>query len=131
MGGQLMLADARVHATLPTSDVDALRPFYEDVLGFIPHAILASAVVYRAGEGSLFAISRSGGAASGSHTQVAFTVGDIEATVAELRGRGVVFEEYDTPLTVHGIARMGMGRGAWFRDPAGNLLAVAQFDEVF
>ena len=83
------------------------------------------------GTGSLFAISRSGGAASGSHTQVAFAVVDIEATVAELRRRGVVFEEYESPRTENGIARMPVGRGAWFRDPAGNLLAVAQFDEPF
>jgi catechol 2,3-dioxygenase-like lactoylglutathione lyase family enzyme len=126
-----MLADARAHATLPTSDVEALRPFYEEVLGFTPHAIRASAVVYRAGEGSLFAISRSAGAASGSHTRVAFAVVDLEATVAELRRRGVVFEEYESPRTEDGIARMPVGRGAWFRDPAGNLLAVAQFDEPF
>jgi catechol 2,3-dioxygenase-like lactoylglutathione lyase family enzyme len=126
-----MLADARAHATLPTSDVEALRPFYEDVLGFTPHAILPSAVVYRAGGGSLFAISRSGGAASGTHTQLAFSVIDIEATVAELRGRGVVFEEYESPRTENGIARLPVGRGAWFRDPAGNLLGVAQFDVAF
>ncbi len=126
-----MLGDARVYATLPTFDVETLRPFYEEVLGFTPHAVLASAVVYRAGDGSLFAISRSGGAASGTHTQLAFNVADIEATVAELRGRGVVFEEYESPRTESGIARMPIGRGAWFRDPAGNLLGIAQFDVPF
>ncbi len=36
-----MLSDRRVHATLPTLDVDALRPFYEDVLGFTPRAVRA------------------------------------------------------------------------------------------
>jgi catechol 2,3-dioxygenase-like lactoylglutathione lyase family enzyme len=126
-----MLSDARVHATLPTPDVEALRPFYEEVLGFAPHAILASGVVYRAGEGSLFAISRSAGRASGSHTQLAFRVPDVEAAVAELRAKGIVFEEYETPRTEQGIARMPIGRGAWFRDPAGNLLAVAEFDDQF
>jgi hypothetical protein len=40
-----------------------------------------------------------------------FEVEDIEATVTELRGRGVVFEEYDLPelKTVGGIARHESG----------------------
>ena len=126
-----MLTDARAHATLPTSDVEALRPFYEEVLGFVPRAVLASGVVYEAGGGSLFAISRSGGAAAGTHTQLAFSVPDVEAAVRDLRGRGVVFEEYQTPRTVDGVARMPIGRAAWFRDPAGNLLGLVEFDTPF
>ena len=63
-------------------------------------------------------------------------VGDIEATVRELRARGVVFEEYDSPglNTVDGIADIegnypskGSGeRGAWFRDSEGNMLGIGQ-----
>jgi catechol 2,3-dioxygenase-like lactoylglutathione lyase family enzyme len=64
-------------------------------------------------------------------------VDDIEATVAELKGRGVVFEEVAVPglKTVDGIAQVdgnypskgGKGeRAAWFRDSEGNLLGVAQ-----
>jgi hypothetical protein len=56
--------------------------------------------------------------------------------VAELRGRGVVFEEYDFPglTTVNGIAEIegnypskGRGeRGSWFRDSEGNMLGLGQ-----
>jgi hypothetical protein len=63
-------------------------------------------------------------------------VDDIEATVKELRRRGVVFEEYDLPdlKTVDGIAVIdgnypskGVGeKGAWFRDSEGNLLGIGQ-----
>jgi len=123
-----MLAERRVHTTLPTLDVDALRPFYEDVLGFTPRAVLPGAVVYDAGDGSVFAISRAGKASTGSNTQMAFTVPDVDAEVADLRARGIVFEEYDTPKTEGGIARIGAGRAAWFKDPHGNLLGVLQFD---
>jgi predicted enzyme related to lactoylglutathione lyase len=41
----------------------------------------------------------------------------------------VVFESYETPATVEGIARIGAGRAAWFTDPEGNLLGLIQFDE--
>ncbi|HYS82900.1 MAG TPA: hypothetical protein VEM76_19505, partial [Anaeromyxobacteraceae bacterium] len=58
-------------------------------------------------------------------------------TVAALRARGVVFEEYDLPglRTVDAIARIdgnypskgGVGeKGAWFKDSEGNLLAIGQ-----
>jgi predicted enzyme related to lactoylglutathione lyase len=124
-----MLAERRAHTTLPTLDVDALRPFYEDVLGFTPRAILPGAVLYEAGDGSIFAISRAGQPSSGTNTQMAFTVPDVDAEVTELRARGVVFEAYDTPRTEAGIARIGVGRAAWFKDPHGNLLGVLQFDE--
>ena len=126
-----MLSDRRAHTTLPTHDVDALRPFYERVLGFRPRAVLATAVLYDAGDGSVFAISRAGVASSGTHTQMAFTVPDIEAEVAELRSRGVVFEAYETPKTERGIARLAFGRAAWFKDPHGNVLAVLPMLAVF
>ena len=61
---------------------------------------------------------------------------DLEATVATLRSRGVVFEEYDLPglKTVNGVATIegnypskGVGeRAAWFRDSEGNLLGLGQ-----
>ena len=87
-------------------------------------------VLYRAGQGTIFGISRSGGLASGAHTQVAFTVPDVAAEVAELKARGVEFEESDTPKPVAGVAQMPAGRAAWFKDPAGNLLGMIEFSNV-
>jgi len=124
-----MLSNCRVHATLPTSDVDRLRTWYEGVLGFTPLAVRPGAVLYETTPGSVFAISRGSVGSSSTHTQMAFTVADVEAEVAELEARGVVFESYESPLTVGGIATIGPGRAAWFKDPDGNLLALLQFDD--
>jgi hypothetical protein len=67
---------------------------------------------------------------------MAFEVDDLTAVVAELRARGVVFEEYDVPglATVDGIATIdgnypSKGKGelaVWFRDSEGNLLGIGQ-----
>jgi hypothetical protein len=67
---------------------------------------------------------------------MAFNVDDIEAEVAELRRRGVVFEDYGIPgLEMSGgivdipdnYPSKGRGeRGAWFRDSEGNLLGIGQ-----
>jgi hypothetical protein len=48
--------------------------------------------------------------------------------VAELRGRGVRFEEYDTPdmKTEKGIFTGGGARVAWFKDTEGNIMAIVQ-----
>ncbi len=57
-----------------------------------------------------------------------WTVDDVEAEVAELKSRGVVFEEYDMPglKTKNSIATGGGARTAWFKDSEGNILAVSQ-----
>jgi hypothetical protein len=62
---------------------------------------------YRCGNGE-FALFESAGAAAGDHTQMAWEVDDLEETIAELRERGVIFEEYDVPglKTVNGIAEV-------------------------
>lgn len=121
-----MLSERRAHTTLPTSDVDRLRAWYEGVLGFTPSAVRPGAVLYKTGAGSVFAISKGSVLSSGTHTQMAFTVDDIDAEVADLRARGVVFEAYEAPKTVGGIATIGAGRAAWFKDPDGNLLGFDQ-----
>jgi hypothetical protein len=59
-------------------------------------------------------------------TLASFEVEDAEATVGEMREKGVDFEEYDLPglKTEGGIAELGGVKGAWFKDPDGNILAV-------
>ena len=125
-----MLTERRAHTTLPVVDLDRARAFWEGTLGFAPFETYPSAVLYRTDEGSVFALSRGSSAASGSTTQMAFAVPDVEAEVAELQARGVVFEAYYFPSlrTVGGIGRIGAGRAAWFKDPEGNLVGVLQFD---
>jgi len=124
-----MLTERRVHTTLPVAALGPARAFWEGRLGFTPLEVLPTAVVYRAGEGSVFAISEASARASGAHTQMAFRVPDIEAEVAELASMGIEFEAYDFPglKTVGGIAPLGGNRVAWFKDPDGNLVGVIEF----
>jgi catechol 2,3-dioxygenase-like lactoylglutathione lyase family enzyme len=130
-----MLADSEVATRLPAKDLERAKKFYLEKLGLRPVEERPGGLRYRCGTG-YFALFESVGAASGSHTQMAWEVADIEATVAALRTRGVVFEEYDLPglKTVNGIAEIegnypskGVGeRGAWFRDSEGNMLGLGQ-----
>ena len=131
-----MLAHSDVATRLPAQNLERARRFYSEKLGLEPVEVRPGGLRYRCGSGS-FALFESAGAPSGAHTQMAWEVADIEATVVALRARGVVFEEYDLPglSTVEGIAEVagnypskgGVGeRGAWFRDSEGNLLGIGQ-----
>jgi catechol 2,3-dioxygenase-like lactoylglutathione lyase family enzyme len=131
----MMLADSKVATRLPAKDLARARRFYSEKLGLEPVEERPGGLRYRCG-GTDFALFESAGAASGTHTQMGWEVADIEAIVAALKARGVVFEEYDLPglETVNGIAEIegnyaskGIGeRGAWFRDSEGNLLGIGQ-----
>jgi catechol 2,3-dioxygenase-like lactoylglutathione lyase family enzyme len=131
-----MLDDGAVATRLPAQDLQRARAFYADKLGLEPAEERPGGLLYRCASGE-FALFEADGAPSGSHTQMAWQVGDIEAVVAQLSARGVVFEEYGLPglTTVGGIAQVdgnypgkgGVGeRAAWFKDSEGNLLAIGQ-----
>ena len=130
-----MLANARIASRLPAQDLDRARAFYADKLGLEAAEERPGGLRYVGASGE-FALFQSVGAASGDHTQMGWEVDDIDATVRELRARGVVFEEYDFPglKTVDGIAYIegnypskGKGeRAAWFRDSEGNMLGVGE-----
>jgi catechol 2,3-dioxygenase-like lactoylglutathione lyase family enzyme len=130
-----MLEQSSVATRLPAQDLSRARAFYADKLGLEPLEERPGGLLYRCGTG-FFALFESAGTASGTHTQMGWEVTDIFASVAALRSRGVVFEEYDLPglKTRDGVARIqgnypskGTGEyGAWFRDSEGNLLGIGQ-----
>jgi catechol 2,3-dioxygenase-like lactoylglutathione lyase family enzyme len=122
-----LLESYDVQAMVPAQDLERAKSFYADRLGLKPIEERPDGLRYRCGSGG-FMLFQSTGAASGDHTQLGWDVDDLEATVEELRGRGVVFEEYDLPgfKTVNGIAEIAGEKGAWFKDSEGNLLAVGQ-----
>jgi catechol 2,3-dioxygenase-like lactoylglutathione lyase family enzyme len=131
-----MLDKGAVATRLLAQDLGRARAFYAGKLGLEPSEERPGGLLYRCARGE-FALFQADGAPSGSHTQMAWQVDDIVTVVAQLRARGVVFEEYDLPrlTTVGGIAQVdgnypskgGVGeRAAWFKDSEGNLLAIGE-----
>ncbi len=77
----------------------------------------------------MFLVYPSEFAGTSQATALGLQVGDIDAVVAELRSRGVEFQEFDfgEAKTVDGILAMPDGsRGAWFADTEGNIIGVFQ-----
>ena len=123
-----MLSTARIHATIPAQDLARARTFYEAVLGLTPAEVAPGGVFYEVAGGARFLLFPSSGRASGGHTQLGFTVGDIEAEVGALRAKGVTFESYDMPQfdAATSIATFPGTRSAWLKDTEGNLLGIVQ-----
>ena len=122
------LKTATPKAALPVEDLARAKAYYRDKLGLEPTREVEGALFYEGSGNSGFLLFPTSGRPSGQHTQMAWFVTDIVATVAELKRRGVRFEEYDFPglKTIDGVADLGYEKSAWFRDSEGNLLALGQ-----
>ena len=123
-----MLRGRHLLPTIPARDLARARAWYADKLGLTTGQEEPEALLYRSGEDRLFLLFSSPGAGTAQHQLAAWVVEDLEAEVAELRGRGVEFEEYDQPglRTVDGIAVTPVGKAAWFKDSEGNMLTLTQ-----
>lgn len=128
-----MLAGAEVYVNLGTSDVERTVAFYEGTLGLplVQRRELVEGrpeVIFEAGGTKICIEGGEGTPSPPKNPPFTFRVADIESAVAELRGRGVAFEEYDLPSlkTEGGIAEVAGVKAAWFKDPDGYLLAVLE-----
>jgi predicted enzyme related to lactoylglutathione lyase len=124
-----MLAEATVYGVLPATDIDRAKKFYEGTLGLKPADMPMEGgyALYPTKQGSFLVYETQ--APGGAATALGFVVTDLAAEMADLRTRGVVFEEYDLPglKTVNGVVDMGkMGKGAWFKDSEGNIVSLSQ-----
>jgi predicted enzyme related to lactoylglutathione lyase len=132
MSGQAVatrLTGASFFPVLAATDIARARKFYSETLGLsVEDAPIPGQFFVNAAGGTRGLVYETT-APHGQNTAATFLVGDLAAVVSELRGRGVVFEEYDMPQmkTVDGIVDMGpMGKAAWFMDSEGNTLNIAQ-----
>ena len=123
-----MLQKSPMYAYIPVSNLARARQFYEGKLGFTPGRETAGGVEYELGSGTRCFMYPTPNAGTSRASQAFWQVDDVEREVAELRARGVAFEEYDMPgiETRNGIATAGGARTAWFKDTEGNILAVSQ-----
>lgn len=124
-----MTVNGRVLGTLPATDLARAKDFYTQNLGLKPVSETADGLIYECDDNSKILLFESSGKASGTHTQAVFEVDDVEAQMAEMRGHGVVFEEYDVPgmTTDNGLLIDEQGlRSAFFKDSEGNLIAISE-----
>ena len=123
-----MLQKSPMYAYIPVANLDRARDFYERTLGFTAAREIAGGVAYEFGDGTACFMYPTPNAGTSRASQAFWQVDDVEREVAELKARGVTFEEYDMPglRTKDGIAAAGGAKTAWFKDSEGNIMAIVQ-----
>jgi len=129
------LGDYPAGAVLRAEDLARANKFYTDVLGLKPRDVPGPAGegmgMFTAGDGSMVMIYERPGMPAPQNTALGFGVpaGEFDGVVADLRAKGVTFEDYDLPeiglKTVNGIAEFEGSKAAWFRDSEDNIVNIA------
>ena len=129
------LSNAHAITKLPAHDLERARAFYRDKLGLEPIEERSGGLRYVCGS-TEFHLFNSAGTPSGESTQMAFEVEDLDARLADVRSRGVVFERFEMPgfgdrgdtiVALDNYPSKGTGElGAFFYDSEGNLIGIAQ-----
>ena len=121
-----MFANTRAFSGFAVDDLEAARKFYGETLGLRTSEQYGLLTLHLAGDRDTLVYPKPDHAPA-SYTILNFQVDDIDAAVEELVRRGVSLEGYEgMGQDEKGINRAGGPYIAWFKDPAGNILAVLQ-----
>jgi predicted enzyme related to lactoylglutathione lyase len=120
-----MFTDTTAFSSFAVDDIDAARKFYGETLGLRVEDGPMGVLALQLAGGMTTMIYPKPDFVPATYTTLNFDVEDVDAAVDDLNARGVEMERYDGfEQDDKGIAR-GQGPDiAWFRDPAGNILAV-------
>jgi catechol 2,3-dioxygenase-like lactoylglutathione lyase family enzyme len=124
-----MLQKSPLYAYLPARDLGRARRFYEETLGFVPKSLDNGGVTYEFAGGTAAFLYPTANAGTSRASQAFWSVADVDREIAELKGRGVVFERYDDmpgERSAEGAIVAGGAKAAWFKDSEGNILAIIQ-----
>jgi catechol 2,3-dioxygenase-like lactoylglutathione lyase family enzyme len=123
-----MLAQSKAFSGFAVDDLEQAREFYGDTLGLEVRLIDDPGLlnIKLAGDHDILVYPK-GDFEPATYTILNFPVDDVEAAVDGLAARGVAFERYEgMEQDEKGIARGPGPEIAWFKDPAGNILAVLE-----
>jgi predicted enzyme related to lactoylglutathione lyase len=122
-----MFADSHAYSGFAVDDLAKAKEFYGETLGINTEVLDEDnglLTLHLAGDRDTLVYLKPDHA-PGNYTILNFPVDDVDAAVDELASRGVSFERYDGfDQDDKGISRDNGPVIAWFKDPAGNILAV-------
>jgi len=122
-----MFSTAGAFSGFSVDDIDEARTFYRDTLGLRVEDDAMGFLSVRLESGGRILIYGKEGHTPATFTILNFPVADVEGAVDELNARGVqtrIYDDRELPTDAKGIMRGNGPEIAWFRDPAGNVLAV-------
>lgn len=124
-----MLQQSPIYVYFPARDMTRARQFYEGRLGLTPQQEMNGGVVYTFAGGTAAFLYQTPNAGTSKASQAFWSVADVDAEIAELKRRGIVFESYDDlpgERSPSGAVIEGGAKAAWFKDSEGNILALIE-----
>jgi predicted enzyme related to lactoylglutathione lyase len=124
-----MLKDKKAYSSFSVNDIEKAFAFYKDTLGLdVFKGDMGILELHLSGNENGAIIYPKPNHEPATFTILNFPVDDIDATVDWLISKGITFEQYDMEYIktdAKGISRGEKGpEMAWFKDPAGNILAI-------
>jgi catechol 2,3-dioxygenase-like lactoylglutathione lyase family enzyme len=121
-----MFESSKAYSGFATDDIDKAREFYGDTLGLEVSELFPGGLMINLPGGRDTLIYHKPDFTPATYTMLNFEVPDAEAAVDDLNSRGIEMERYEGfDQDEKGIARSpDTPTGAWFTDPAGNILCV-------
>ena len=123
----MLLRETDAVATLAVKDLGKAARFYEETLGLSRASSEGDeAIAFERGDTTIN-VYRSSFAGTNKATALTWAVDDVDEVVRMLKNKGIKFEHYDLPETKRegDVHVSGDIRVAWFKDPDGNILSVA------
>jgi predicted enzyme related to lactoylglutathione lyase len=126
-----MLKNSKAFSSFSVDNISGAKEFYYKVLGLevsdVPE--MKGLLYLHIENGIRILVYEKPNHTPASFTILNFPVKDIEKTVDELVSRGIKFEQYEGEINTDkkGISRNGPPV-AWFKDPAGNIISVIEFE---
>lgn len=122
-----IIASSHICAFAPTTDAARARAFYSETLGLRLVSEDQYALVFDA-NGTMLRVTLVKELTPHPFTVLGWNVEDMSAAVSAMTAAGVVFEKYAfLPLDPEGVMTFPNGdKVAWFKDPDGNTLSIAQ-----
>lgn len=125
-----MFKNAHAFSGFSVNDISQAREFYGETLGLYVDEFNGLLQLKLGGGGTIIVYPKANHEPA-TFTILNFPVDNIDRAVDELKSRGVNFETYegfeqDDKGIARGIAAEQGPDIAWFKDPAGNILAVLQ-----
>jgi predicted enzyme related to lactoylglutathione lyase len=125
-----MFKDTRAFSGFSVDDIPKAKAFYSETLGLNVSEENGMLTLHIAGGTNILIYPKGPAHKPATYTMLNFPVANIDEAVDELTKRGVKFEIYnyaDLKTDEKGISRGGGGPNiAWFKDPAGNIIAVME-----
>ena len=125
-----MFENSKAYSGFAVKDIAKTKEFYGETLGLKISELDVGAPLplleLHPGGDRPVLIYEKGDLTPANYTILNFPVDDVDAAVDQLAEKGVEFERYEGfDQDEKGIDRSGPAGGiAWFKDPAGNILAV-------